>query len=254
MSENRRRWTEEEIERLVSFVEINYGFLTSKINPRKSKKDVDDKWKEAAMSINSLAGGLPFTVIQVKKKWADLKSLAKKAVAAWDKQSRATGGGSNNASQPTEQQYRICRIIGPVSTAGVPDTDDLDTDDIPAPSAQLALVPVVAPTPEATSSRSELVYSSSSSNVENTPPRRPHKSKREERDEEILSVERSLVAKVDQLHLALLNTNAIMGEMLAEMKRSNAIHEGMAGSSTPTLHRPQIDDALFQELHYNDDQ
>ena len=247
----RRRWSDEEEDMLLGFVESHYDFLTSKVHAGKSKKDVEEKWNRLTNQINAL-GGVTLTVKQVTKKWSDMKSIAKQAKTAYEKESKATGGGPNKAPIPTPLQYRICDIIGTVNTAGIPNTDELDTDaSIPAPTAQLALVPIpqpsIAPTP------TSLNLGNAGEGSENTPSKRHNKSKRDVRDEEILSVERELVRKVDDLNAALLGTNAILAEMLNEMRRSNALQERIAGQGNIQSHAtpPNIDDNLFHELQYN---
>jgi len=88
---------------------------------------VDQKWVDTASNINSLVAGFPaLSVKQILKKWADMKSQAKKAVTKWNFECRRTGGGRNLASKPTEIQFRIASFIGEVQTSGIPGTANCD--------------------------------------------------------------------------------------------------------------------------------
>ena len=228
---DRRRWKEQEIDLLVDFVEVNYEYLTCSFNANKSKKDQDDKWQECADGINALAAGSPFKWEQVKKKWQDLKSQAKKVVTAYDKQSRATGGGRNTAPMPTPLQERICRIIGSIHTNGIPDTEGLDTDGI---NCSLALIPMIPPSTSTGTSQlaspvlagvSSLKIPSRSPVDDTTPSKRPKMTKREARDEEILSVERNLVETVNELKAEIHNLSSTATAILFEQQRANTLRE-----------------------------
>ena len=66
--------------------------------------------------------GTPYPEKKVKGKWFDLKSISKKAVAAYKKESAKTGGGVNKAETPPDLQFKISEMIGKVCTEGVPGT------------------------------------------------------------------------------------------------------------------------------------
>ena len=69
---DRRRWTADEIDLLVDFMEKPYDFITSAKNPSKTKTMVEGKWEEVASQVNALgAGHSLLSVTQIKKKWAD---------------------------------------------------------------------------------------------------------------------------------------------------------------------------------------
>ena len=86
-----RRWTSEEANDLVENVEIHYEFLTGPLTNSKTKGMVDAKWQEITQRINALGAGPKSEVDKVKKKWFDTKSIAKKAVAEYNKEVRKTG-------------------------------------------------------------------------------------------------------------------------------------------------------------------
>ena len=79
-----RQWAEDEKNKLIDLVELNYGFLFQGLSPQKTKQMVDQKWLDIVNEINSLGmGSAPLTVKKAKKKWADMKSISKKTVAKW---------------------------------------------------------------------------------------------------------------------------------------------------------------------------
>ena len=63
-----RAWSENETKLLVDFVLDNYIFLTASISQRKTKSDIDNKWKELTTKLNSLGvSSTPLQAKQVKK-------------------------------------------------------------------------------------------------------------------------------------------------------------------------------------------
>ena len=69
-------------------VDANYNFLTSALSTAKTKIMVVAKWNEICKNINALENGTKLEVEKVKKKWFDMKSTAKKAVAQYKKRVR----------------------------------------------------------------------------------------------------------------------------------------------------------------------
>ena len=90
---------------------------------------VDNKWRDIASAINSLAKGTPFSTEKIKKKWFDVKSRAKGNVALFKKEASRTGGGPNPIPKPTKLQFKISNIIGSICTEGIPGTKLFDTGD-----------------------------------------------------------------------------------------------------------------------------
>ena len=121
-----RRWSSEEVHELVENVETHYNFLTSALTISKTKSMVDNKWLDITDSINALGADPKLDVEKVKKKWFDMKSTAKKAVAEYKKELTKTGGGANAASTPTELQFKIASFMGPVYTERIPGTENCD--------------------------------------------------------------------------------------------------------------------------------
>ena len=93
---------------------------------------VDNKWRDIASAINSLAKGTPFSTEKIKKKWFDVKSWAKRDVALFPKEAGRTGGGPNPIPKPTKLQFKISSIIRSICTEGIPlipGTELFDTGD-----------------------------------------------------------------------------------------------------------------------------
>ena len=117
-----RRWSSEEVHELVENVETHYNFLTSALTISKTKSIVDNMWLGITDSINALSAGPKLEVEKVEKKWFDMKSTAKKAVAEYKKELTKTGGRANAASTSTELQFKIASFIGPVYTESESET------------------------------------------------------------------------------------------------------------------------------------
>ena len=58
------------------------------------------------------ASGSERTAAQVEKKWIDLKSISKKAIATWNKHIATFDGSSNMTTPPTEMQWKIVSLSG----------------------------------------------------------------------------------------------------------------------------------------------
>ena len=91
-----RRWTSKEVNDMVENVKTHYEFLTGPLTNSKTKGMVGAKWLEITQRINALGADPKLEVDKVKKKWFDTKSIAKKAVAEYNKEVRKTGGGTNH--------------------------------------------------------------------------------------------------------------------------------------------------------------
>ena len=122
-----RRWNNEEVNALVEKVGENHHFLTSALSSTKIKTMVEDKWKKIVADINAMdVNSPPYPVDKVKRKWLNLKSISKKAVAFYKKEFLKTGGGVSKADVPTDLQFKISEIID-VCTEGVSGTLLCDT-------------------------------------------------------------------------------------------------------------------------------
>ena len=97
-----QRWTQEKLELLVDLVKDNYTFLTGALTNAKTKSMVDNKWRDIASAINSLAKETPFSTEKIKKKWFDVKSRANCDVPLFKKEAGRTGGGPKPNSHTNE--------------------------------------------------------------------------------------------------------------------------------------------------------
>ena len=128
---NRRRWSDEETNKLVELMFIHYNsfihYVTEALTPKKTRKMVDERWKQITDSINSIRSKkVAVTPKQVEKKWSDFKSKCKLAVMDYNKELGKTGGGQNTVKQPSEIQYRVAELIGKAATDGVVNAESFD--------------------------------------------------------------------------------------------------------------------------------
>ena len=115
MAATLRLWTVNEKNKLIDLVEANYAFLTEGVTPSKTKAMINRKWEQIVDEINSLGEGSPgFTLKQVKKKWADIKSATKKVVQTYKQSLNQTGNQPNKVPKPNSEQEKIGAIIGTV--------------------------------------------------------------------------------------------------------------------------------------------
>ena len=78
--------------------------------PGFSKSQREDTW-QIIQAVISAISGMDRTSEELQKKWADLKSTAKKDIAKYRREIKQTGGGSS-LSPPYEVYERIIQIIG----------------------------------------------------------------------------------------------------------------------------------------------
>ena len=81
-----RRWISEGVSVPVDQVEKNYEFLTSALFATKTKRMVEERWHVVANAVYALNGGTSYSAEKVKRKWFDLKSISKKAMASHTKE------------------------------------------------------------------------------------------------------------------------------------------------------------------------
>ena len=73
-----------------------------------------------------MVSGQRRTSAEIKKKWADMKSEAKKRIAKVNREIMATGGGTAGL-RLGEMDQRIQAILGTTAVSGVPGVEHLDT-------------------------------------------------------------------------------------------------------------------------------
>jgi len=234
-----RRWNNEEVRVLVEEVEANYDFLTGAFTPSKTKAMVDGKWLGICDNINALGGGAKLEVDQVKKKWFDMKSMAKKAVAEYKKELSKTGGGTSTATMPSECQFKIASFIGAVHTEGIPGTANCDVAHALASSNTS---PIAVGATASAGNASALATLMDISGIrpispavepihlvgldsDERPAKRAKLSKREVQNEEIVKAEKEIKCAVIQIKDELHTTNEILMRFVEETKRGNDIQQ-----------------------------
>ena len=161
---------------------------------------------------------------QIRKKWTDIKSISKQAVAKYKNDISRTGGGTSG-NTPTELQFRIAGFIGTVNTQGIAGTKMCDTSASTSTFVQQMQIVnnEILPSLDLTTSSSAVSQRS--------------KTKWEIQHEEIISVEKKLLLGVNAIKTELERTNNTMELMLAEMKRTNSVEEQLVGMLACTMNR-----------------
>ena len=229
-----RRWVPEEVNVLVDLVEENYEFLTSALSATKTKRMVEERWQIVASGVNALNAGTPYPVEKVKRKWFDLKSISKKAVASYIKELAKTGGGVNKAETSTDLQFKISEMIGEVCTEGVPGTLLCDTSLDPSKNQ---------PANEISADQgAEAITISQTTSI--SPPAKRRKLIRSSRDSinhELLKEQRALVRAVGEIRDELKNISTALQKLAeaVEMKLQPQVDEENSS---------QLPDGFFTDL------
>lgn len=121
----KKNFTNTELEILVNEVESNQQILFSSFTAGGiTNKRKNAAWENVTNAVNSV-GSEERTVPEIKKKWFDIKVLAKKRVTAHRREMSATGGGQTT-TELSPLDNRIACIIGDTALSGI--TKDGDTD------------------------------------------------------------------------------------------------------------------------------
>ncbi|XP_061582062.1 myb-related transcription factor, partner of profilin-like [Cololabis saira] len=112
----KRKYTECELETLLTEVEarkiVLFGSLSSGINTKRKKGE----WDLLAASVNAV-GSEHRSTQEIKKKWSDIKVEVKRRAAAHRRSAAMTGGGAGTeALTPFEE--RVCAIVGETVLTG----------------------------------------------------------------------------------------------------------------------------------------
>ena len=121
-----KSFSQNEIEVLVSEVECNSKVLCGALNGAFTNKKKDMFWERVAIAVNA-ASSQRRSMSAVRKKWCDLKSSAKKAVALHRRDVAASGGGQVG-SGVSPIQLRIVAIFGEKLLSGIVSGGDSDLD------------------------------------------------------------------------------------------------------------------------------
>ncbi|KAK2878655.1 hypothetical protein Q8A67_019446 [Cirrhinus molitorella] len=131
----KRNLTNTELEVLVDEVESNQQILFSSLTAGGiTNKRKNATWEKVTSAVNSV-GSEERTVPEIKKKWFDIKVLAKKRVTAHRREISATGGGQTT-TELSPLDNRIACIIGDTALSGINKDGDTDllTTQQPGPS------------------------------------------------------------------------------------------------------------------------
>ncbi|XP_028407876.1 nuclear apoptosis-inducing factor 1-like [Dendronephthya gigantea] len=102
-------FTVTEIDTLTSRVQENLGLIQSKLTNAVTNQKKNKIWENITKEINAI-GVANRTTSEIKEKWKNLTSSAKKTFADVNRQMRKTGGGPP-PKEPTAAQERIIKIF-----------------------------------------------------------------------------------------------------------------------------------------------
>ena len=214
---DRRRWTSAETSKVVDLIQENYSFLFETISNAKSKKDIDEKWDEITAQVNALGSGkVRLTTDQVQRKWSDLKSTTKILVMKYRKGQTRTGGGNNDAKEPTELQWKIHRIIGSAASSGIVGAESCDSSQrvarVTSTSQSHCNISITSPQPTTTTEQSR-----SSPYLIKRPKKTP-KQQQLEQNRELLKTEGELMDAVVGIRDEIQQMNSTLTGILYEFK------------------------------------
>ncbi|KAL7383453.1 hypothetical protein ABVT39_011126 [Epinephelus coioides] len=147
----KRNFTDTEIEVLVGEVETNQKILFGTLNAGVTNQRKNAAWEKVTTAVNSVRSE-ERSLLEVKKKWFDIKIRAKKRVTAHRHEISATGGGQATTTQLSPMDTRIASIIGDTALCGI--IPDGDTDTLPTQPA----VPLTSHTAGKIKSRAEVFH------------------------------------------------------------------------------------------------
>ena len=106
-----------EIEVLVGEVEARKNILFGGLSAGISNKCKIVEWQHVTAAVNAVSS-VPPIMAEIKKKWSDLKVVAKKRIAEHRRTITATGGGKGTA-ELTPLEEKIHGILGATVISGV---------------------------------------------------------------------------------------------------------------------------------------
>lgn len=121
-------WSGSEMEVLLQEVEKYKSVLFCSVvrgtkGPQKPKY-----WALITNAVNVVSAGIRMQA-DVKKKWFDMKSMAKQHISQYRRETLVTGGGQGPSQLGiTEMDERIAAIIGETALSGVASTGNMDSD------------------------------------------------------------------------------------------------------------------------------
>ena len=143
-SKRRPNFTGPEMEVLFQGVESKRDILFSPVSAGYNSSKKKEAWEDITGDINTVSGE-GRTAAEVKKKWADVKSEAKKRISKHRRDMLATGDGTADPGL-SERDQRVEAIMEAKPVDGVPGAENMDTDQgYHLSSAAVAPSPILSP-------------------------------------------------------------------------------------------------------------
>ena len=114
----------EELNVLLEEVEANKSLLFDRFKGALTNKHKSKKWGEIAERMTAVTG-ITRSNVDVRKKWQDFVSLAKKKASEFRHHSNMTGAGVHTAQALNDEEERAMAIIGYSASQGIPGGVDI---------------------------------------------------------------------------------------------------------------------------------
>lgn len=124
--QRKANFSTEENEVIVDEVEKNQGILFSKLTNSVTNSRKKKLWDSICAKVNALSKGVCRSTQDVKKRWQDMQSAAKKKEVKRKHEIKKTGGGINESEEINSIDDRILGVLGPVAVDGIPGGIDSD--------------------------------------------------------------------------------------------------------------------------------
>lgn len=125
MNKRSPNFSNEEIERLIGLVTSNKGIIECKKSDIVGSKRKEDCWKNIEKEFN-IEGSVFRSFRDLRKKYENIKSQAKKTSSEELKYTLGTGGGPAKKSKLTDTDMAVIDILQPSQVKGIPNQYDTD--------------------------------------------------------------------------------------------------------------------------------
>ena len=142
MSEKKRlrklKFTDNEVNRLLDLIEVNYGVIKSKFSDQVTLRRKNECWKGICTKINAISPCIR-TVEELKKRWDDMQGRSKKKANKARAEDSKTGNlpreeGTGDKHYLTERDRRVIGMMGTTKVYGIDGGfDTAEPDAIPPP-------------------------------------------------------------------------------------------------------------------------
>uniref|UniRef100_A0A3B1IMG2 Myb/SANT-like DNA-binding domain-containing protein n=1 Tax=Astyanax mexicanus TaxID=7994 RepID=A0A3B1IMG2_ASTMX len=131
----KRNFSQDELSHMLEEIEKNQQILFSKARGSSTNREKRQKWEDIGKNI-SACSTIQRTAMDIKKKWHDFSSQAKKKGAEIRKERAKTGGGQSSIPALSPEEERALAILGPTATRGISGGVDVCSNEFPSTPPQ----------------------------------------------------------------------------------------------------------------------